>query len=50
MSSVDIDDDSELEIVFANGNNNNAIKIVEINGSVRSAGSEQLNSDGNGVA
>jgi hypothetical protein len=51
LSSVDIDDDSELEIVFANGNNNNKIKIVEINGSVRSAGSKPpLNSDGNGVA
>jgi hypothetical protein len=50
LSSVDIDNDGGLEIVFANGNNNNAIRLAELNGSVRSAGSQQLNSDGNGVA
>ncbi len=48
MGSVDIDDDGQFEIIFADGNNNNQVKIAEINGSVRAAGS-QLNSDGNGV-
>jgi hypothetical protein len=49
LATVDIDDDNTTEILFANGNNNNRINVVELNGDTRKLTSTPNNvrADGN---
>ena len=47
LATVDIDDDKTTEILFANGNNNNRINVVELNGDTRELTSTPNKADGN---
>ncbi len=47
LATVDIDDDNTTEILFANGNNNNRINVVEFNGNTTELTSTPNKADGN---